>query len=205
MVAIKALREPPRIPAFSSFAYNRLVNGYHGCDRQVRERILAGGAFLPASNPWDWLGDGAYFWEYGPDRAYRWAADHPGIDDPAVLGAVIQLGQCFDLLDTRFTTQLRVFHAKWERMMHVRDLDLPENRGKARYLDRAVIEAFMTRAEELDTPYDTVRAAFVEGNPVYPGSGFNLETHIQIAVRNPESIVGVFQPVPVPSGESDES
>lgn len=158
------------------------------------DRIIAGEPFLKAGNAWDWLGDGIYFWEYGPDRAYRWAAGHDGINVRAVVGAVIHLGRCFDLLDTRFTRQLRAFHRKWQWIMQSMDLEVPENRGKARYLDRAVIEAFTKRAEELGTPYDTVRAAFVEGDPVYPGSGFYLKTHIQIAVRNPESIVGVFQP-----------
>ncbi|HZU36516.1 MAG TPA: hypothetical protein VFA18_11435 [Gemmataceae bacterium] len=42
--------------------------------------------------------------------------------------------------------------------------------------------------------YDTVRAAFLEGEPVYPGAGFSRENHIQIAVRNSACILGVFRP-----------
>jgi hypothetical protein len=33
----------------------------------------------------------------------------------------------------------------------------------------------------------------VEGDPVYPAAGFCEKTHIQIAVRNPSLIKGVFR------------
>jgi hypothetical protein len=42
--------------------------------------------------------------------------------------------------------------------------------------------------------YETVRGAFLEGAPAYPGAGFARESHIQIAVRNPSCILGVFRP-----------
>jgi hypothetical protein len=42
--------------------------------------------------------------------------------------------------------------------------------------------------------YDTVRGAFLEGDPIYPGAGFSREAHIQIAVRNRACILGVFRP-----------
>ena len=44
------------------------------------------------------------------------------------------------------------------------------------------------------TGYDTVRGAFLEGKPAYPGAGFSREGHIQIAVRNSACILGVFRP-----------
>ena len=40
---------------------------------------------------------------------------------------------------------------------------------------------------------DTVRGVFTEGKAIYPGSAFDEKTHIQIAVRNPECIKGVFR------------
>ena len=69
----------------------------------------------PSANDYDWLGSGIYFWEYGPDRGLDWAREiskrYPNrIRRPAVLGALIHLGACFDLLDTRFTTYLGRFH-----------------------------------------------------------------------------------------------
>jgi hypothetical protein len=34
---------------------------------------------------------------------------------------------------------------------------------------------------------------FIEGAPIYEGSGFFEKTHIQIAVCNPDCIKGVFR------------
>ncbi|MBV9107813.1 MAG: hypothetical protein JO306_00225 [Gemmatimonadetes bacterium] len=177
------------------WAYSREVRGYHGCDSRIARRILAGEAFATSANAWDWLGDGIYFWEYGPDRAMRWAEQQARIRNPAVLGSMIQLGTCFDLLDTRFTRQLGEFYRRWITVMSREGVVPPQNRGKARFLDRAVIEAFFLDTGEAGTVYDTVRGAFVEGEPIFPGSGFFSDTHVQIAVRNPQSIIGVFRPM----------
>lgn len=193
-VKIPRARAITREPEVPFAAYSREVRGYHGCDREVADRLVSGEPFTPSSNEWDWLGDGIYFWEHGPDRAFRWAARQSRINHPAVVGALIQLGRCLDLLDTRFTSQLRAFYARWVWLLQLRGETLPENRGKGRYLDRSVIEEFLVRAREIGIVYDTVRSAFVEGEPIYPGSGFYTETHIQVAVRNPQCIVGVFRP-----------
>ena len=48
----------------------------------------------PSENRWDWLGAGAYYWEGAPERAMDWAKKH--CKDPAVLGAVIDLGHCMN-------------------------------------------------------------------------------------------------------------
>jgi hypothetical protein len=72
-------------------------------------KILAGDDTLaPSEEGYDWLGPGTYFWEHGPQRAFDWAKDENTRDPrkigaPAVLGAYINLGQCFDLLDTANT------------------------------------------------------------------------------------------------------
>ena len=44
-------------------------------------------------------------------------------------------------------------------------------------------------------PFDTVRAAFVEGEPLYPDAGFNDRNHIQLCVVNPRCIQGYFRPM----------
>lgn len=51
------------------------VLGYHGCDRKVGERLLAGEDFRPSENEYDWLGPGVYFWESNPDRALEFAQE----------------------------------------------------------------------------------------------------------------------------------
>lgn len=34
---------------------------------------------------------------------------------------------------------------------------------------------------------------FVEGEPIYPGAGFDAKTHVQICVCDPACIKGVFR------------
>lgn len=65
-----------------------------------------------------------------------------------------------------------------------------------RELDCAVIERIHLYNHMTDgnDEYDSVRGAFIEGKPVYPGSGFRDRTHIQICVRNPNCIKGYFAP-----------
>ena len=51
--------------------------------------------------------------------------------------------------------------------------------------------------ENAAQPFQTVRAAFEEGEPAFAGSMIRRETHIQIAVRDPRCILGVFRPMMV--------
>ena len=44
--------------------------------------------------------------------------------------------------------------------------------------------------------FDTVRGAFPEGDPVFDESQILTKTHVQICVRNPESIAAYFLPYP---------
>ncbi|HEX5243849.1 MAG TPA: hypothetical protein VFW23_11355, partial [Tepidisphaeraceae bacterium] len=82
-------------PSSTSF-----VLGYHGCDRKVAERVFAGKQPVKSSqNDYDWLGDGAYFWEFNAQRAYEFAVETSArrttgkkrINEPAVVVAVIDL------------------------------------------------------------------------------------------------------------------
>ena len=80
--------------------------GYHGCDREVAEKLLSGTPFNASANDWDWLGSGVYFWEANPARGLqfaemlqRWRTETQlaPIKEPYVVGAVIELGFCLDL------------------------------------------------------------------------------------------------------------
>ncbi|WPL19018.1 hypothetical protein Thiowin_04122 [Thiorhodovibrio winogradskyi] len=93
-----------------------LLLGFHGTDRTVVERVLCGECHLePSNNSYDWLGNGVYFWEYSPRRAFDFAvqASRDGrssrgvISDPAVIGAVIDPGRCLNLLEASALDQLR--------------------------------------------------------------------------------------------------
>ena len=88
--------------------FARTVIGYHGCTEDFASKLLLGEVSIndwtPSTNAWDWLGHGIYFWEHAPSRAARWAHELCGPNrKPAVIGAIIQLGNCFDLLEESTT------------------------------------------------------------------------------------------------------
>jgi hypothetical protein len=183
--------------------FARIVVGYHGCTEALAKRLLLGRMTIrewrPSINDWDWLGHGIYFWEHAPQRALRWAQERYATrrQRPAVLGAYIQLGRCFDLLDEAITALLAETHTGLVQTFTTEGRRLPANRGRAgrlRDLDCFVINTCIDDLRERGTEYDTVRGAFLEGEPVYPTAGFSRESHIQIAVRNPACILGVFRP-----------
>jgi hypothetical protein len=72
----------------------------------------------------------------------------------------------------------------------------PDTDRALRYLDCAVIRHFYKMIESNTTipPFDTARGMFTEGPPLYEGSAILAKNHVQIAVRNPACILGVFLP-----------
>ena len=186
-----------------------LVLGFHGCDESVARKILNGEAPMKmSSNDYDWLGHGGYFWENSPSRAMEFALhlqkfpnrSKGKIEKPAVIGAVIGLGYCLDLLDF---DNLKLLKSTYEMMLSTTNAaDFPENKyiggmGELlfRELDCAVIEALhKLKAGSNQLPFDSVRGVFPEGKELYPNAGFREKDHIQICVRNPNCIKGFFLP-----------
>ena len=185
------------------------VLGYHGCDAALAEAVIAGRDVLrPSRNAYDWLGDGIYFWEHNAARAFEFASEvaarpNPSgqrIDAPAVVGAVIDLTRCLNLLDT---THLRLVADSFRILREAADdtgAALPRNTVGPdllrRQLDCRVIESLHRRREqEGDAPFESVRAVFPEGAPLYEGAGFRAKNHLQIAVRSPARILGYFRPL----------
>lgn len=178
------------------------------------ERILAGEIDLIESDrEYDWLGPGAYFWENDPVRAKEWAeakVRQKRYDEAFVVGAVIDLGHCLDLLVRENIPLLRLAYADLVARCDAVGSEMPRNgdlphdahRDKLlRKLDCAVIRTLhdivaSTADDGPDRvlPFDTVRGVFTEGAAVYPGSGFHELTHTQIAVRTATSIKGLFRP-----------
>jgi hypothetical protein len=191
-------------PASTSF-----VLGYNGCDSKVAERVIRGKQPLnPSQNDYDWLGEGIYFWEHNAVRAIEFAResrDQPRsgahtISQPAVVGAIIDLGFCLNLLDSRSIELVRQAYAGLVNMSAEAGTPLPQNSVGpdlvVRKLDCAVIRYLHTnRADEGDEPFDTVRAAFLEGERLYENAGFAAKNHIQICVRNLGCIKGYFRPL----------
>jgi hypothetical protein len=189
--------------------YQRTVFAFHGCDRRVADSVLSGKSKLSAStNTYDWLGTGIYFWEHGPARALEWAeaqARRKGtkIKKPAVLGAIIQLGNCFDLLDVRFTRELAAHATALADALNAVGRKLPENQSAGmsdfdwlrRDRDCFVLNSIIPHIEtKTGKTYQTVRGVFQEGETAFPGAGIKLKSHIQLAVRDPRAIIGYFRP-----------
>lgn len=188
----------------------RTVVGYHGCDRSVAEAVVLGRDRIRASNNrYDWLGTGIYFWEQGPERALefaQWKAGRGELAEPAVLGAVIHLGRCFDLADRWATDRLRDLGAELLGALRARELPLPRNRPAGprdfdlvlRDRDCAVVNYAMQAYDAAlgggRPHFETVRGVFVEGGPAFEGAGIQARSHVQIAVRVPACISHFFLP-----------
>jgi hypothetical protein len=187
---------------------SNLILGFYGCEKSEQQKLIYDPAYIRSSNEsFDWLGHGMYFWENNPQRAMLWAEQKRKagtLMDPAIIGAVIDLGRCFDLLDSSNITLLKSCYKLFKLESEKLDKPIPKNidhpmiKGHDkvfRYLDCAVIEYTHSFLKTKGEPaYDSVRAAFIEGNPIYPRAGFNEKTHIQLCMINPNCIKGFFIP-----------
>lgn len=186
-----------------------LILGFHGTDKSIRDKIVSHEIKTnPSAHSYDWLGQGFYFWENNPERAYDYAGElkekgRKKIVEPAVLGAVIDLGYCLDLLNKDALDKLKQSYDYLAKKFKSKGSSLPANTTHEgdnltplmRQLDCAVIETFHEVNKELDySPYDSIRAVFVEGNMLYPNAGFHDKNHIQICIRNSNCIKGFFIP-----------
>lgn len=181
-----------------------LVLGFHGCDRSVFDRIIHNGGMMKRSeNSYDWLGHGIYFWESNYHRALEWAQRSSKINDPAVIGAVIDLGYCLNLTDSGSVEHLKRGYEILKTRCEQAGVQLPANRPSKkgrdvllRDLDCAVIQQIHDYNKECEWPgFDSVRGIFVEGDPPYPGSAFCEKTHVQLCIVNPNCIKGFFAPL----------
>jgi hypothetical protein len=183
-----------------------LLLGFHGCEKSVCDNIVSGTSMLKASaNGYDWLGAGFYFWENNYERALDFAQEPPGKKKykvPAVLGAIIDLGYCLDLLETKYLRFVKDSYNNFVLSARTNDQEKPQNKSVKgsvdkllRELDCAVIENLHSMQRQIQLkPFDSVRGVFVEGDELYPGAGFHDKNHIQICIRNPNCIKGFFIP-----------
>ena len=186
-----------------------IIYGFHGCDKSVAEKVVNLKQPLKESiNTYDWIGNGIYFWENSHSRAMEFAIhlkDNPGksknpIKDPSVIGSVIHLGNCLDLLDYEKLNLLKFGYQILIATLKSSNKPLPINQPRGnlnelmlRELDCAVIETlYKVRKDEKLSPFDSVRGVFWEGKELYPNAGFREKDHIQICVRNPNCIKGFF-------------
>jgi hypothetical protein len=190
-----------------------LILGFHGCDKTVRDDVVSkhGVLLKPSDNDYDWLGSGVYFWENNYKRAFEFACflkDNPShnskqkINEPSVIGAVIDLGYCLDLIDSEYLQVLKQGYILLKTSKQQYNLPIPKNVSLKnnsdllkRYLDCAVIETIHQFNRDREKPqFDSVRGVFFEGEDLFENAGFKEKNHIQIAVRNPNCIKGYFIP-----------
>jgi hypothetical protein len=184
------------------------VVGYHGCEEADGMLAISQRQPLkPNNQKHDWLGSGTYFWESDLQRAKEWA-EYKKTNNmckvPFVVGAMLNLGNCFDLTLRSNLDLLARAYSDFEKAQTAAGLAMPENKDSQRIktknrvmrtLDCAVLNYFCEVTQKAGLPdWDTIRGVFIEGDPVYPGSEIYLKTHIQIAVRNPACIRAMFLP-----------
>lgn len=141
-----------------------------------------------SQNPFDWLGRGFYFFQDSPWRAFEWARTHHG-KDAAVIASTISLEACADLLDPCWQELLRDADGSFVASLLEQGQDPPVNRGGNRARDCATINWFCERQEREGPAIKSVRAIFLEGEPLFDGSLIYNQSHLQIAVRDPSVIV----------------
>jgi hypothetical protein len=180
----------------------RTVVGYHACRQDFARKLITGKVrpanWLHSRNVYDWLGEGVYFWEHAPGRAWQWADERFG-SDGAVVAAEVRLGRCLDLADTIFTHLLGRSYEYIVNMYHNLGRDLPKNEGKnfkLRKLDRLVIDTLTQLTDPTSSvPYQTVRCPFEKGEQAYEGGMIKTQSHVQIAVRDRNCILSPVYPV----------
>ena len=182
------------------------VIGFHSCDREVGLRVVKGEDYLKHSlNTWDWLGPGVYFWEQNPQRALEYAKECAEgkqkfagqIRTPFVIGAIIELKNCPNLIEPGSINIVKEAHDELIKTIQDSKGPVPKNSGANRALDCAVFKYLHESNVKTDrTEYDTIRSPFHEGGELYTDSNFSKRFHMEVCVRNPLCIKGYFLPLP---------
>jgi len=120
------------------------------------------------------------------------------IKTPFVIGTIIELGNCLNLIEPN---SINIFKKAYARLLTVFSESgekMPTNKGANRQLDCAVIKYVHESSKKVGlSAYDTIRSPFQEGGPIYEGANFTDRLHIEICVLNPAMIKGYFLPRPV--------
>lgn len=158
------------------------IVGYHGTSWRAASLALRHG-FRASQNPYDWLGDGAYFFQDAPIRAWEWARRQHG-STGVVVRSVIRLDGYLDLLDIEWNEVLAEAYTAFVDVSRRAGVMLPRQTAGAHRLDRAVMNYAAGLLAEQGTTIRAVRGVFAEGDPVFPQSAILNRAHVQIAVRD---------------------
>ncbi len=182
------------------------VTAFHSCDKLIGLKVLNGEAeLIESNNAWDWLGNGIYFWEENPLRALHYAEESAKgtqfnkkpIKTPFVIGAIIELGNCLNLVESASLAIVEEAYNELSQLMKEAGEPMPVNNGNNKALDCAVFKYIhQSNRDRGKSAYDTIRCAFQEGGEMYPGSTISKRLHIQVCVMNTAFIKGYFLPKP---------
>lgn len=176
----------------ATFDYDRSVVAFHGTRRETAHRLVAGHAFGASQNDDDWLGHGVYFWEYAPQQAWWWARRRYG-EEAAVVGALVRLGRCIDLLDPANADLLRDAHHDLTRL----GAPLPSNANASKFLDCVVFNYLYAKMAREGLHVQSCRAVFVPIRAgklprLWPRSGVFDGGHVQLCVRDSNNILAAW-------------
>lgn len=109
-----------------------LVLGFHGTTQTVAKKVVNQEENLKHSdNDYDWLGSGIYFWQNNELRALKFAEDAKKrkhlTDAPKVVGAVLDLGICLDLLQSKNLQEVKSAHIYLPRIFKNSGTQIPQN------------------------------------------------------------------------------
>jgi len=121
---------------------SNLILGFHGCELSEQKKLINDPSYVRLSkNSYDWLGHGMYFWENNPERALLWAEQKKKagtLKEPAIVGAVLSLGKCLDLLDSAFIDLLK---------NHINSLRLTQKNLIKRFLKTSITRLMREKKE----------------------------------------------------------
>lgn len=126
-----------------------------------------------------------------------WAEQRYGQQDAAVVGALVRIGRCIDLLDPSNADLLKKAHEDLDLAMRSTGQRLPKNANNHKYRDCAVFNYLFATLGQSGLKLDSTRAVFVplgaKGLPrLWDRSGVFRGAHIQLSVREPNNILAVW-------------
>lgn len=183
--------------AFEYADYHRTIIGYHGTTAEAAERLVNGEPFAESEKDDEWFGRGIYFWEHAPKQAWWWAnrrTKKGKNGTPAVIGAIIRLGNCFDLLDAPNIKTLKILGEEFLEQYKKLKTVAPKNERIYKKLDCAVFNFLYENFSQKNEQIDSARGVYVAPKlkRIWEASWIYEDTHIQTCIRNPQNILAVW-------------
>lgn len=109
-----------------------LVLGFHGTSQIIASKVINQEENLkPSDNDYDWLGGGVYFWQNNELRAIQFAEESikrkRSTDTPEAIGAVLDLGNCLDLLQSKNLLEVQSAYYSLGKMLGKSASQMPQN------------------------------------------------------------------------------